>query len=172
MKSLTGALVAGAVAASFGAAALAEPRPLPTASETRQTDGFVGLTIPFGPQGIQPPHLTVGMRRASVDGAGSVQGGELSLSIDPFDLGNARLRVQVLSGNSAVQGALGVGIVVGSGTVFATGGVLGDGVRIGGDMPFANPTPGLFLQLDSLPRLAPVVTVEPPPVCAAIFCDD
>lgn len=171
MKSLTGALVAGAVAACIGAAALADPSPLPTASETSQTDGFVGLTIPFGPQGIQPPHLTVGMRRASVDGAGSVQGGELSLSIDPFDLGNARLRVQVLSGNSAVQGALGVGIVVGSGAVFATGGVLGDGVRVGGDMPFANPTPDLFLQLDTLPRLAPAETAALP-ICAAILCVD
>lgn len=149
----------------------ADPAPtVPSAvDDLTQTDGFVGLTFPFGPQGVQPPHLTVGLRRTSVDSSGSVTGGELSLSIDPFDIGNSRLRVQAMAGDTSVQGSLGIGLVAGTREVFATGGVHGSNLRLLGDYHRADRSIDLFVEGNSLSRpVAPSAAASCPVPAAAI----
>lgn len=175
MKTLTVALASCATIACL-TAAMAEPLPLPdpvaAVTDLEQNDAFVGLTFPFGGQGIQPPHLTVGLRHSVVTPSGSVTGGELALSIDPFDIGNSRIRVNALTGDTSVQGSLGIGLVVGSRDLFLTGGVHGSHLRLLGDLDLADRNTTLYLETNSLSQpnapvaAAPVADVPPPPpVC-------
>lgn len=166
MKTLT-VVLASCATIACATAAMAEPGPAPAPpADLDQTDAFAGLTFPFGGQGIQPPHLTVGLRHSVVTPGGSVTGGELALSIDPFDLGNSRVRINVLSGDTSVQGSLGIGLVVGSGNLILTGGVQGSHLRLLGDLDLADRSTALFLETNSLSRPdAPVAAIgaAPPP---------
>ena len=167
MKKMTVAL---AFCLALSTPALAQVIVPGAPTEEARTDGFVGLTIPFGQKGIEPPHITVGVRRVNVTSGGSVTGGEMSLSVDPFDIGNSRLRVTALAGDPSLQGSLGLGLILGSRQVFATGGVLGAHTALLADVDPSDWSVDLFLQGNTLGGLEapeaewPIVGPPPTPI--------
>jgi hypothetical protein len=173
MTSLKAALTAGLLLSATASAALAgavsgnDPGLSIGQTERTETNGFLGLTIPFGAKGVQPPKLTVGLRRATVDSEGAVRGGEVSLSLDAIEPGRSQLRAVALSGSTSLQGSLGLGITLGAMEVFATGGVHAPHLRVMGDVHPGDLSTDLSLQIDSLQELK---TPDALPLFPAIVC--
>lgn len=133
----------------------------PAVTESTQSVGVFGISIPFG--GDWQPRLNLGYRRATVQPDGALQGGEIRLTLNPANLRDVQLRGLLLRGTVDHSGALGAGWDFGQGRPFASGGVLLPHVNVIADFGLGGWQPNFSFGVDSA---GPFTAPTPAPVFA------